>query len=59
MNKRQLIEAIQGYPDDAPIVVARDAIVGRGIETGYYTEDHRGGAIYSISSDPEVIRLEL
>lgn len=54
-----MIEAIQDYPDDAPIVVAGDNMVRQLIANGYY-EDERGGAkVHSIAFDPSVVRLEL
>ena len=58
MNKKQLIEAIADYPDDAQVVVVGGlaGLIKDGTLSGI---DEHNAIVWALSNDPTTIKLEL
>lgn len=58
MTKKDLIEAISDYPDDAPVVAVGGlhSLISHGILKGY---DENSAVVFAVSGHPDVIALEL
>ena len=60
MNKRQLIEAMADYPDEALVVVNGGGVVSEGICVGSLEGiDEHNAKVWAVSSRKDVIALEL
>jgi hypothetical protein len=61
MTKAQLIEALDAYPDDAPVVVALGTPWGHRLNRDdyYFTADGSAPDAISISTDPDKVVIEL
>lgn len=58
-TKKQLIDAMESYPDDAPIVLAVGSSARNLEANGWGGTDYCNVEFYGVSADPDVIRLEL
>lgn len=58
MNKKQLVEAIADYPDEAQVVVngGLAGLIKDGTLSGL---DEQNAIVWALSDDPAVIKLEL